>query len=75
MNNVPDIRKRLAVSQAELGVALGVTQSVISQYEKGACDPSLKVARKLIAFAKLRDVNLMFETIYSSPHAIKANEV
>lgn len=64
MNNIKSIRTRLGVSQAELGVGLGVTQGNVSFYEKGQTVPP-DVARKLIEFAKLRDHVITFDDIYA----------
>jgi transcriptional regulator with XRE-family HTH domain len=75
MNSLSDIRKRLSLSQADLGHALGVTQSLISQYETGACDPSVRVAMKLVEFARGRDVVLSLETIYAPPPASEESEL
>jgi transcriptional regulator with XRE-family HTH domain len=59
------LRKRLKLSQLELGQAIGVSQSSISQYEKGTTTPSPDVVRKLIEYAKGRDVQVSFESIYA----------
>lgn len=65
MNPIFQLRKRLKVSQAELGTALEVTQSAVSQYEKGTTVPSPEVVKRLIDFAKKRGVDVSFETIYA----------
>lgn len=65
MNPIFQLRKRLKVSQAELGAALEVTQSAVSQYEKGTSIPSPDVVRRLIDFAKGRGVDVSFEAIYT----------
>lgn len=65
MNPIFQLRKRLKVSQAELGIALEVTQSAISQYEKGTSVPSPEVVRRLIDFAKGKGIDVSFEAIYA----------
>ena len=65
MNPILHLRKRLEVSQAELGTAIGVTQSAISQYEKGTSIPSYETVRRLIEFAKTRGVEVSFDSIYA----------
>ena len=66
MNNVRSIRLRLGVSQADLGAALGVTQSNVSQYEAGqAVRPH--IAARLIEFARSRGCPLTFDDVYANP--------
>lgn len=65
MNAFRTIRTRLAVSQAEIGAALGVTQSNVSFYERGQTVPP-EVARKLIEFARTRDLALTFDHVYGA---------
>lgn len=45
--NLERIRKDKKVSQATLAKALGLTQQVISGYEKGKCCPNLEVVGKI----------------------------
>lgn len=65
MNAFRTIRTRLAVSQAEIGAALGVTQSNVSFYERGQTIPP-EIARKLIDFARGRDLALTFDHVYGA---------
>lgn len=45
--NLARIRKEKKISQAELAKELGLTQQVVSGYEKGKCCPNLEVAAKI----------------------------
>ncbi|CAB3784532.1 helix-turn-helix domain-containing protein [Pararobbsia alpina] len=65
MNPILRIRKRLKVSQTELGAALKVTQSAISQYEKGEIVPNPEVVRKLVEFARSKGLDVSFDSIYA----------
>lgn len=65
------IRHRLGLTQAEIAVPLGVTQSNISFYEGGQTIPP-HVAAKLIAYAKARGVVLSFDDVYGSKPKRKA---
>ncbi|MDC6133684.1 helix-turn-helix transcriptional regulator [Burkholderia gladioli] len=67
MNSLLQVRKRLSLTQRDLSVALGVGQSAISQYECGACDPSIEVSRKLIEVARNRGVSITLDEIYADP--------
>lgn len=65
MTNLRDIRRTLNLSQAELASAMGVTQSALSQYETGRCQPLIKHAKKLIAFAGGRGILISLEDVYA----------
>jgi transcriptional regulator with XRE-family HTH domain len=65
MNAIADIRKRLQLSQAGLASAINVNQSLISQYERGECQVSPKIARRLIDFAKSQGIEISFDSIYA----------
>jgi transcriptional regulator with XRE-family HTH domain len=64
MNPLTDLRKRLKLSQAELGLAIGVGQSVVSMYERGDCQMGVDKALKLVAFARARGVKVKMESLY-----------
>jgi putative transcriptional regulator len=59
------LRERLGMTQAELGVELGMTQMNVSLYERGQ---SLKpeVAKKLIDLAASHGVVIDFNIIYGA---------
>lgn len=65
MTTFRTIRKRLAVSQAEIGAALGVGQSNVSFYERGQTVPP-DIAKKLIEYAKGRGLELSFDHVYGA---------
>lgn len=64
MNAIASIRKSLGLSQAALAKGLDLGQSAISQFERGECEPTVAVARRLIKFAKEHGLEVTFETIY-----------
>lgn len=65
MNNVRYLRNELKLSQAELASALGLTQSALSHYETGACDPLVDTGRKLIAVGKSRGFCWTLDHVYT----------
>ncbi|MFW2396573.1 helix-turn-helix domain-containing protein [Burkholderia pseudomallei] len=69
MNAIASIRKSLGLSQAALAKGLDLGQSAISQFERGECEPTVAVARRLIQFAKSHGVIVTFETIYGTAEA------
>lgn len=46
-SNLSRIRKERHISQAELAKDLGLTQQVVSGYEKGKCCPNLEVVSRI----------------------------
>lgn len=64
MNKVLAIRKRLGLSQKELGIRIGKTQGVISNVEVGRQDLMPEDARKIISLAKHLGIELTFDDIY-----------
>ena len=46
-DNLERIRKDKKVSQAKLGAALGLTQQMVSSYEKGTSSPNIEVLVKI----------------------------
>jgi len=74
MNNVRSLRKTLGMSQAELAKGIGVTQSALSHYENGSCDPLVETARKLISFAVTHGITWCLEDVYASPDVARSKE-
>lgn len=68
MNAITSIRKSLGLSQAALGAALNLSQSAISQFEKGICEPTPEVARRLISLAQQNGIDVNFDSIYARPN-------
>ena len=67
MNNILAIRKRLGLRQMEFAKAVGVTQGGVSQYETGRADPSVDVARQVVACAKERGVSICLDDVFAAP--------
>ncbi len=63
MSNCKTIRERLALTQAALGEAIGVTQGNVSFYENGQSMPP-DVARRLIEAASHRGLFITFDHVY-----------
>ncbi|HHT8992798.1 TPA: helix-turn-helix domain-containing protein [Burkholderia cenocepacia] len=64
MNAFAAIRQSLGLSQSALAKGLELGQSAISQFERGECEPTPAVARRLIQFAKQHGQTVTFEMIY-----------
>jgi transcriptional regulator with XRE-family HTH domain len=63
-NNIKQVRERLGLSQAAFAEAIGVSQGNISHYECQRQDVSPDVARRVIAAAQERGVQVSFDDIY-----------
>lgn len=69
--NLKTIRKRLGLTQQQVGDIIGRTKSMVSQYE-GGLDLPVDAARKLIAEAALRGEVLTFDDFYVLPERERA---
>lgn len=69
MHVIEQLRKRLELTQAEFGIAVGVSQGMVSNYERGA-DPSPDTARKIVAFARSRGVPFTIDQLYLQPPVV-----
>lgn len=65
MNPIKAIREWLGVTQAELAVGIGCSQSNVSAYEKGQTVPPSS-AKALIAFAATRGRAITFDHVYGN---------
>lgn len=66
MNAVRTIRERLALSQAQLGAALGMTQGNVSFYELDKQPVPPPVAGKLIELARDRGLEIGYDHVYGA---------
>jgi transcriptional regulator with XRE-family HTH domain len=58
------IRNLLNMTQAELGEAINLTQSAISNYDNGHRKLPVQVAQQIIKLAKVRSVTLSLEDFF-----------
>lgn len=58
------IRKRLKLSQADMGEALGVNQSAASQYERGELEFPIGRAVRLLDLAASKGLQLTLDQVY-----------
>ena len=66
MNPIQDIRKAAGLSQEALAKALSVTQSAISQYERGETRPDIAKAIKLVSIGKKNGKRYKVEDLYAT---------
>ena len=64
MNGLIALRKSLSMSQAEVGLAIGVTQSTISQCERGEILMSPDKAKRLVRLARSRGIQASLDALY-----------
>lgn len=53
------------LTQEELGQALGITQTAISNYERGVRDPELEVARRFLRLAACYKYATSLDDVYA----------
>ena len=63
MNNFKKWRLEAGISQNYLSSLLNISQSVLSNYETGKRQPSLKVCYKFIKILKLKNIDVNIEDI------------
>ncbi|WP_376783786.1 helix-turn-helix transcriptional regulator [Achromobacter ruhlandii] len=64
MNPFRVVRKAAGLSQAQLAVMLDVSQSAVSQYERGAIQPCIKLAKRLVALAADSGLSVSLDQVY-----------
>ena len=57
---------RQKITQRQLAEAIGLTESAVSLYVKGRRNPSLPVARRILAFARRVDPSASFEDLFGA---------
>lgn len=61
MNRIAETRKRLGLTQEQLGQACGVTRQTIIAVEQGNYNPSLQLAFKITQALKKARIEQVFE--------------
>lgn len=67
MNTIQDIRKASGLSQSAFAEELGVTQSMVSQYERDEARPGIDLALRLVAIAKKHGKRVKLEDVMRRP--------
>lgn len=63
MNSIKAIRERLGITQAEMAIGMGCSQSNVSFYEKGQTVPQ-PAAKALIGLAGARGLVISYDHVY-----------
>lgn len=66
-NNLKSIREQLGMSQAEFGELIGVSQGNVSHCEQQRQEVSPEIARRVIAAARSKGLDVSFDDIYVAP--------
>lgn len=74
MNLIQEVREASGLSQTAFADVLNVTQSSVSQYERGVIRLDIKRARKLIEFARAYGREIKMDDIYK-PEIKEADHV
>ena len=65
MTTILKLRESMGLNQDELAKALGITQSAVSQIERGEVKPRVELALRLVSLAKKYAQDITLEDIYS----------
>lgn len=68
-NNLEKIRKEHKISQSKLGCALGITQQMISSYEKNISSPNIESLVRLADYFHISVDDLIGHTVLMSDDA------
>ncbi|MDF2473235.1 MAG: putative transcriptional regulator [Anaerocolumna sp.] len=69
--NLIKIRKSLNISQAKLGKDLGITQQMISSYEKGISSPNVELLTKLADYFQISIDYLVDHRVHGKEHELQ----
>jgi transcriptional regulator with XRE-family HTH domain len=59
--------ERLKLTQKQFASELSLTQSSVSQYERGDCSPSVAVLRRMVALARANQVEVSMDELIGEP--------
>lgn len=59
--------ERLKLTQKQFASELSLTQSSVSQYERGDCSPSVAVLRRMVALARANQVEVSMDDLIGEP--------
>lgn len=62
--NLERIRKERKINQTELGLELGLTQQMVSSYEKGISSPNVEILIKLADYFQISIDELIGHQVY-----------
>lgn len=64
-DTIKRVRNEAKMTQVEFSKSLEISQTAVTEYERGIRTPSLKVAKKIIDFAKQNKIKLTLTDIFS----------
>jgi transcriptional regulator with XRE-family HTH domain len=68
MHPIQQLRtERLKLTQKQFAAELQLTQSSVSQYERGDCSPSVAVLRRMVALARANQVEVSMDDLIGEP--------
>lgn len=56
-----NLRRKLILSQTELGKLLGVSFASVNRWEKGHHEPTIKIKREIIKICKKNKVDMIYK--------------
>ncbi len=64
MTSMKSIREKLGLTQAELGLDVGLTQGAIAHYEKGRRKPGLEECRRIVSAFNARGAEVALDEVF-----------
>jgi predicted transcriptional regulator len=74
-NDLKELRLRFGLTQTELAVEIGVSQSYIARLERGSIDPKLSLVKKIVDLLTRRTGKVCSEIMTADPITITAREI
>lgn len=71
MNPFRQVRNAAGLSQAQLAAKLKVSQSAISQYERGTIQPGIRLAKRLVLLAADSGLSISLDQVYEQSEAAR----
>lgn len=68
------LRQEAGMTQSELAIEVGVSQSYIARLERGSLDPKLSIANKIIGILSIRSRKTCADIMTSEPVTIDARD-
>jgi len=74
LNELAKMRKEVGMTQADLAIEVGVSQSYIARLERGSIDPKLSVVTKIIEILTHRQSKTCSEIMTPNPVTVDARD-
>jgi len=74
VESLQNLRRQVGVTQAELAIEVGVSQSYIARLERNTLDPKLSIVNKIIEVLTSRESKTCYDIMVIDPLTIEARD-